>query len=261
MPEGGQNDPNAGQQRQQPNIVASVLRMVFMWWILSFMRGNKPKGPSRPLVNSFTRGELVDVALYLTETPRITNKMFEPEPALRMEKIGLATHPASGMNLTLDLPEGAKHNGSLFLHAFFARHGHEMNMYDKEFNGDDVFHGVVQMNKYMPKRKHKVQKKLLESNDRDESEEEEEKQEVVEDDGDNKIEIISYWKNMMTVAMVDDFSKYTNISVPPHVAQMMELQDEEHYKPMIFFNEFWVLKEGMIPINETIKTVPLEVSM
>lgn len=237
-----------------------------MWWILSFIRGNKPAGPSRPLVNSFIRGELVDVSLYLTETPMITPDMFDPksEPVLHMERIGLATHPASGLNLTLDLPEGAKQNGSLFLHAFFARHGHEMNMFDKGFDGDDVFHGVVQMNKYMPKRKHKIQKKLLEAKDDEVLKGEEAKVEEAEeswrDSGDNKTEIISYWKNLMTVAMVDDFSKYSNTSIPPHVYQMMDFQDEGHYKPMIFFNEFWVLRESMVPINETTDSVPLEVS-
>lgn len=265
MPEARQIAANGGgqqqQQQQQPNLMSSIFRMMFMWWMLSFLRGNKPGGPSRVLVNSFTRGEPVDVTLYVQDTPRITKKMFDSEPMWQLENVGLATQATEAKNLTVQVPERAKNNGSVYLHAFVSRRGFEINQFEPDFEPDSVVHGVIQMNKYMPKRKQKIQKNLLTTQET-EMEEEPKKQNLPVDYGENKTEIISYWKNMMTVATVDDFSKYSNNSIPPHLYPMMELHPyEDTYKPMIFFNEFWVLKEKMIPLNETTDTVPLEVTV
>ena len=33
------------------------------------------------------------------------------------------------------------------------------------------------------------------------------------------------------------------------------------YYPTIFFNDFWVLRDHLIPVNETVKVVPLHLSL
>lgn len=264
MPGAVQNagDGGQGQQRAQPSIMSSLMRMFFMWWVLSFIRGTKPPGPSRQLTNSFSKGESVDLTLYISDEPWVRPKLLDSEPLFELEDLGLATHPAIAKNLTVELTEGAKRNGSLYLHAFYSRHGYTIGQHGDGLDEASVFHGVMQMNQYMPKRKKKIQKNLLSAKESEEVAQEEEVVEEEEEEGNERTEIISYWKSPITLAVIDDFSKYSNNSIPPHFQPLMHVHEEEDtYSPMIFFNEFWVMKERMAPLNESIDSVTLEVSI
>ncbi|GMH33600.1 hypothetical protein BSKO_01434 [Bryopsis sp. KO-2023] len=274
------NGQQQQQQQQRPSLLSSLFRMMFMWWVMSFIRGNNQKGHQNYIVNTFTRGELMDLALFVDEDPSNplrypSHEMWKSDPVWQLEGIGLAIEPTVSKNVTIELTEDVQNNGTLFLHALLSRQGYEINPGDPSFDPASVVHSVVQLNKYMPKRKVRIHKNLLASGEEKKSEGEEETQsgggisgedakDVEVDAGageSNKTEIISYLKPLMTVAMVDDFTRYSDAGVPPHIAPLMNFDEDGNYLPMIFFNQFWILKENMIPINDTIDSTPIEITV
>ncbi|BBH02566.1 Transmembrane CLPTM1 family protein [Prunus dulcis] len=68
-----------------------------------------------------------------------------------------------------------------------------------------------------------------------------------EDNG--PVEWVSYWKPNITINLVDDF---TDLNLEPSTG---------NYFPTIFFNEFWLLRDKMIAINETVKELALNLEV
>ena len=72
-----------------------------------------------------------------------------------------------------------------------------------------------------------------------------------------------YWKPSLTINLVDDQSVYARGSISPDVAQMLHLQIDEKsgkYFPPFFFNEFWLLKEYLVVVNDTVENLNLTMS-
>ncbi|KAF3504121.1 hypothetical protein F2Q69_00045224 [Brassica cretica] len=94
----------------------------------------------------------------------------------------------------------------------------------------------------------------------------------VKDEG--PVEWISYWKPNVTVNLVDDFTRYPQHGVPPNIAPCilpflladyyLNIQVEPttvNYYPIVFFNEFWLLRDKLIAINETVSELPLNIEV
>jgi len=141
-----------------------------------------------------------------------------------------------------------KNNGSLYMHVFVMREGHD-------FEQHNAFYGVAPLTRFGPKRKEVKEKNLLFEEAGEESEEGPEEEEGPK-------EIVNYWKPKMTVAIVDDFSKYARNTVPPHLRPyIMFDQEADYYYPMIYFNEFWLLKRHMTELNVTVDAVTIELEL
>jgi hypothetical protein len=57
-----------------------------------------------------------------------------------------------------------------------------------------------------------------------------------------------YFKPNMTISMVDMFEAHNLNAIPPHLDPILQLShDSEKYYPLIYFNEFWTLKVGLLP--------------
>jgi hypothetical protein len=75
------------------------------------------------------------------------------------------------------------------------------------------------------------------------------------------IEIGSFWKPNLTLHLIDDHSRYARGGIPPQIEQNMQFDSESGgYYPVLFFNEFWLLRDYLIAINDTVKSLPLTVS-
>ena len=48
----------------------------------------------------------------------------------------------------------------------------------------------------------------------------------------------------------------------PQQATWMSLDDEAMtYKPTVFFNDFWLMRKHLVPVNETVTELPLHLSL
>jgi hypothetical protein len=113
----------------------------------------------------------------------------------------------------------------------------------------------------MPKRRIRKEKSLLGGND-----EEEQVEEELEPEVDPKAKVVqSYWSNNITLTIVGDSAKIDTRALHPMTSQFYHLgpktaDDKLTYYPPIFPNDFWLLKENMMPINTTTPKLPLHVS-
>ena len=242
--------PEQAAPRPGGGLIGTIARMVFVWWLMNYLKGGGRKSADQPVLrNLFQRGEPVDISFYIDPSPVIKEALLKKDPIWDLESVHLVIDDAVSKNVTFQLPESAQNNGSLYLHTFVMREGHE-------FEQHNAFFGVTRLTHYGPKRRETKEKNLL----FDEAQSEEDKEEEEEEEAPR--EIVNYWKPKMTVALVDDFSQYKQSTVPPHLRPLFLVDPEDdYYYPMIYFNEFWVLKSHMIEVNSTVDEVTIELTV
>ncbi|PQM34949.1 cleft lip and palate transmembrane protein 1 homolog [Prunus yedoensis var. nudiflora] len=220
--------------------ITGIIRIAVFWYFASkFFSPKKPSDPTQLSTNLFQKAEPLDMWLYLSEREKeyeISSMKYYPSEAL-------------------------KHNGSLYAHVFFARSGYPPDPSDPEYQPLAVFGKTHSIVTHLPKSKAGKKRSLLGGSK--DSDEKEPLIEVVDDtQGDSEdngpVEWVSYWKPNITINLVDDFTGYAHNAVPPNVAPYLNLEPSTgNYFPTIFFNEFWLLRDKMIAINETVKELAL----
>jgi len=89
---------------------------------------------------------------------------------------------------------------------------------------------------------------------------------VQEEEEDDDVDPLweAWWKPNMTMNLVDDYTSYKNRMVPPQVLpHLHELRTPSggKYFPVVFFNDFWLLRDKYIRINDTVTTLPLTMTV
>ncbi|KAK9110887.1 hypothetical protein Scep_018406 [Stephania cephalantha] len=75
-------------------------------------------------------------------------------------------------------------------------------------------------------------------------------------------EWVSFWKPNVTINLLDDFSRYPKDAVPPNIALFLNVEPVTgDYYPTVFFNDFWLLKDKLIQLNETVTELPLNLEV
>ncbi|CAG8571160.1 14794_t:CDS:10 [Funneliformis caledonium] len=84
----------------------------------------------------------------------------------------------------------------------------------------------------------------------------------------SEIPIVSYWHQNLTLNLISDNTVLPYSQLPPVVASHIQLDKTTlldpsskagYYLPVLFVNDFWVLKEHLMPINETVEEVLLNI--
>lgn len=263
-----------GQQPQQRQgfgqSISGVIRMAVFWYFASkfFFSPKKSAEPSLLMSNLFQKGEPLDMWLYLSEHEKFRD--FGDEKALIWHETNIpyaVWKPESTRSLSLKYQpsEALKHNGTLYTHVFFARSGYSLDPNDPEYQPLAAFGRSRPIVTFLPKSKNDKKKSLLGgtksiSEDKMMSKVEEASQEEIKDEG--PPEWISYWKPNVTINLVDDFTSYSANAVPPNIAPHLNVEPKTgNYFPTIYFNEFWLLKDKLIPINETVTELPLNLEV
>uniref|UniRef100_A0A5B7AXP3 Cleft lip and palate transmembrane protein 1 n=1 Tax=Davidia involucrata TaxID=16924 RepID=A0A5B7AXP3_DAVIN len=260
------------QQQQAPGygqMITGIIRIAVFWYFASkFFSPRKPTDPSLQISNLFHKAEPLDMWFYLSEHEKFND--FGSEGALVWHETNIpyaVWGPESTRSLSLKYypSEALKHNGSLYAHIFFARSGYTPDPNDPEYQPLAAFGRTHPVMIYLPKSKADKRKSLLGNSNG--SGEGETVAEVVEDTQvDSKengpVEWVSYWKPNITVNLVDDFTRYSQNAVPPNIAPYLNVEPSTgNYYPTIFFNEFWLLRDKLIPINETVTELPLNLEV
>ncbi|XP_010546275.1 PREDICTED: cleft lip and palate transmembrane protein 1 homolog [Tarenaya hassleriana] len=259
------------QRRQQQGggfgqTITGIIRIAVFWYFASkFFSPKRPADPSQLMSNIFQKGEPLDIWLYLSENEKFRD--FGNEGALVWHETNIpyaVWKPESTRTLSLKYypSEALKHNGSLYAHVFFARSGYSVDPSDPEYQPLNSFGRTQPVVTYLPKPKADKTKSLL-GNPTGSAES---KPEVDENDLDLKdegpTEWISYWKPNITINLVDDFTRYSRNGVPPNIAPYLLVEPRTgNYYPTVSFNEFWLLKDKLIQINETVTELPLNLEV
>ncbi|KAJ8769169.1 hypothetical protein K2173_000944 [Erythroxylum novogranatense] len=258
------------QQQEQGGIgqtIVGFIRIAVFWYFASkFFTSKKPSDPSLLMSNIFQKGESLDMWLYLSEHDKFND--FSNESALFWHETNIPYAvwvPESTRSLSLKYypAEALKHNGSFYAHVFFARSGFPVDPNDPEYHPVNAYGKTHPIVTYLPKSKADKRRSLLGNSEGSE-------QDIVSqmiDDGqidskDDPVEWVSYWKPNVTINLVDDFTRYPLNGVPPNIAPYLNVEPTTgNYFPSIFFNEFWLLRDKLIPINETVTELPLNLEV
>jgi hypothetical protein len=74
-------------------------------------------------------------------------------------------------------------------------------------------------------------------------------------------EIVSYWKPNLTLHLISDQTIYPAGGIPPQIKPHMRFAtNSSGYYPIVFFDDFWLLEENLIEINESVSTLTLTLS-
>ncbi|WCJ30599.1 hypothetical protein M5689_012147 [Euphorbia peplus] len=286
---GGEVAAGAGGAQQQGGIgqsITGIIRIAVFWYFVSkfFTPNSKPSDPSVLISNLFQKGDTLDMWFYLSEQEKF--KDFNNEGALVWHETNIpyaVWKPESTRTLSMKYypSENVKHNGTVYAHVFFARSGYPPDPSDPEYQPLFTFGRTHPIVIYMPKSRADKRRSLL-GGSKDSGEPEMISQ-VVDDNAldskddnaldskddnaldskdDGPVEWISFWKPNVTINLVDDFTRYPHNAVPPNVAPFLNVEPSSgNYYPTVFFNEFWLLREKLIPVNETVTEVPLHLEV
>ncbi|KAI3435432.1 uncharacterized protein J3R85_006031 [Psidium guajava] len=266
---GGGGGGGGGEQQQQRAqggfSLTGIIRIAVFWYFASkFFSPKKPSDPSMLMSNLFQKGESLDMWVYLSEHEKFND--FGSEGALVWHETNIpyaewGPHSTRSLSLTYHPSEALKQNGSLYAHVFFARSGYPPDPSDPEYQPLSAFGKTHPVVIHLPKSKADKRKRLL--GGQGESDGAGSVSQVIEEDKDEgPVEWIPYWKPNVTINLVEDFTRYPRNAVPPNVAPYLNVEPTTgSYYPTIFFNEFWLLRNKLIPINETVDEVPLNLEV
>lgn len=138
-----------------------------------------------------------------------------------------------------------------------------MDPTDENYDMAKAYRTVKLMNRYMPKKKVVKTKKLIGATEEEKAAEEAESEPSVVDELGNPI-ITSYWHSNLTLEVVENSGAVNYAGTPPPLLKYIRLEatgkrdasgKNGWYYPIVFTNDFWLLKEHMVELNSTVTYV------
>ncbi len=197
---------------------------------------NPTTGPAGSL---WPIGLKTDFSVYISENDSIDPWTTTPSVDERSVVFGDASFHRI-VELDVDIPESVRHNSTLYAHIFWGREDWKTKT-DNVHDVRKVLYRRKLLTRYLPKKKEAKLKKLMSKS--------EEKEVAKEDSGD---QILSYWYPNLTLCIVSDASPIQKSVFPAPVARHIHLVDDgRFYTPIFFVNDFWMLGEKLVAINDT----------
>ncbi|KAJ1519561.1 hypothetical protein ONE63_004839 [Megalurothrips usitatus] len=244
-----------------------IIRALVIYFITSFFRRPQPTAPSTdpvtgvqtkaslPAFNLFENGTAMDLYVFISESKKFAD--FENHEALIWRKNNLIYGDwYSGPNgdgtfilkSQIRTSDAVQNNGSIYLHVYCMKHGKSPKQQEQYGT-----HAVRQLNKF--KRRRYTKTKNLLTGETSATPEEVMKAETM------KEEVVSHWHPNLTLSLVTDQTNWIQGTVPPPLNEYIEfVEGGTHYRPVLYFNDFWNMLRDYQPINSTTKTLDLELT-
>ncbi|KAL5267468.1 hypothetical protein ACHWQZ_G004485 [Mnemiopsis leidyi] len=254
-----------GQQPEQQNTWKNVLWRFFSMYIMisvipSFFRGKQapvttPEGKAAPghASNMWPTGTIFDLYLYTSTEENFhlpSSSLLCKFDQLKMGEWYDGEENNGQRNFLANIPTTVElqNNGTMYLHIAAARNNALLDTQHPQYNKQDV---VVFSRMWTRFKKRKIESttNLLTGVTKN-------KIEGAEDG-----EIISYWHPNLTISMLDDQRVWpVGQQIPPPFDKWVDIDMElMQYKPILYINDYWELNSDLIPINDTVKELPLNV--
>jgi len=172
------------------------------------------------------------------------------------------------------VPPAVQRNATLWLDAFVTQAGHSPDPAAPSYPGKQaVLHVRKSLTRYHPLRKVRATKNLL-SGSKDESPkarltaEERVAADAAELAEFKALPIVSYYHPNVTLQIVSSSGALAYHSFPPNLQELVHLVEGDdkddngraYYYPITYANDFWLLRDHMSPLNETVSRLPLYVT-
>ncbi|EWC48257.1 hypothetical protein DRE_02361 [Drechslerella stenobrocha 248] len=207
--------------------------------------------------------EPIDISVYVTEAPGNLNVadpvMIQRHRVFHTENYKMDDFQEDrGSSSSIQFSDNVQHNGTLWAVVYVNKHG------VVEHNASNSYAQYKLLTRFMPKKKIVKVKKLLGGN------KEEEVEEVVQEPAGEGPTIATYWHANLTINVVANTGPQNYPQMHPALRMHYSLERDDArdqygrngwFYPVVFINDFWLLKEHMVAINETVKTQPLHVNV
>ncbi|KAJ3090478.1 hypothetical protein HK102_003622 [Quaeritorhiza haematococci] len=269
-----QNQPNPLQQ-----FLTAVTRAIFIYYLISWFTGagRTPQTPTKPVLDPTTghvvqkqisqylpiwkQGISTDLYVYLSEDPVLSDFKRNGDASLVWTEKGMNFgdfEVERKKDIVVPVSENVQNNGSLWAHVYLTEKGYSPDPYSPHFSEDKTLYYRKLLTRFMPKKKSVIKKKLVAGDKKEEVQPEEEELDIDEETGEPPI--ISYWWPNMTINVIAE-SNAIPLNTPPLVLQHLRLNREgDRYYPIFYCNDFWMLSDQLMPINDTVKSLNLSMS-
>ncbi|KAG6891698.1 hypothetical protein C0992_010101 [Termitomyces sp. T32_za158] len=217
--------------------------------------------PPKEVTLAWALGQPLDMHVRLTTAPPA--QVFNMPNWLKEQDKGLPTFVWSNItfgdwnaeyNAEFDVkfPKNVLNNGSLWMDVFLTKEGAVPDPKHPNFNPENIHLVRKLLTPYLAKSKIRKEKKLLGGGDTLSKIEEHEEADQFN----------------ITLALISDAVKVPYSSLPLPILEHLHLTSERDetatkgfYKPIIFPNEFWHLREYYIEINSTTPSLPIQITL
>ena len=164
------------------------------------------------------------------------------------------------IHTTITMPKEVQENGTLWAHFYVALTGHQIDPMAKDYDIATASHFFRPLNQFLPKKRVRKLKNLLDKSNETEPVEEEPR----------GPQIGSFYHPNFTIAVIPDSGVQNWPNMHPSMRKNVNLEpsgarDESGantwYYPVIFLNTFWQLRSHMTELNDTVKTLPLNIQL
>ena len=194
----------------------------------------------------------LDMRVYFNHDPFLANPSKETPDWV---EYGITYDDDAGsirqQNLTFDRRgklAGLWQNRTVYAHVLFTWNGHGMRPKPRTPSDYDNVYISTPMTVHSALRRPEATKHLLTGHAGTSDV-------APEDDG-----VALYWKPSLHATLVDDFSVYAEGGIPPSILRHMTFAPHGEYYPVIYINDFWLTRNKLTRINETVDRVGVEAS-
>jgi Cleft lip and palate transmembrane protein 1 (CLPTM1) len=224
--------------------------------------GPKPDYFDKVLRNAWTGGTPCSLRLFMSESEKLTVtdvRALELEPVWAVDglKFDGDTSNERAVNVTLSVPVAVNaQNGSWWAHAFLAKPDVWRAESDEDFAAvdleGDVLYARYNLVRWM--KKPKVQKNLLDDVKVDGSADA-----AAGDAAGSEPEQL--WKPVVPIELIYELKNVKLAAMPAKVASEYRVsKDETMYYPPFVVNDFWIIRDQLQRMNESVMDVTLEIS-
>lgn len=268
-----------GQQQQSgwAMFKGFATRMVIMYMVMSFFRGNSsnnqtqttavgPNGeqitvPVKQGANIFPKGTSMSIFIYLNDLEFLPEGYLNQEaPHWSLEEIeygdwygGPNKDSTYFTHFKYVVPESVQNNGTIYLHCFLTKDGSGHNPLVAPYNAKNVIYRSKAITKFK-KREFKRTKNLLTGETETLPE-----LRLAENETD-RVEISSHFHPNFTINVVDDHTPWKQGQVPSPLDKFILFDESGDYYPIVFFNDYWNLNSDFMPLNDTVKEIDFQLS-
>jgi len=212
----------------------------------------------------------MDMSIYLSEgymLPQLSHPKMQDNLVFNEKDIKIGDwNEKRSVAVDVNFSESVQHNGTLFAHIFVAKHGAEMDPQAPGYDPTQSYRVIKMLTRYHQKKKVVKTKKLIGGTAEDSVDEEE----IPATTPDGKPIITSYWHSNLTLNLVGDGGvlNYQTLPVPLRQHVVLEQTGAREktgrngwYYPIVYPNEFWLLRDHMVELNSTVRSLPLYIDL
>lgn len=203
----------------------------------------------------------VDISIYISPSLALPALSSLPPDGLVMEEKNFVIgdyNEQREISTSFAVPKTVQENGTLWAHFYMALSGHQMDPLASDYDPGKANHFSRPLNQYLPKKRARKLKNLLDKSE--EPEEEPEPETTIE----------SFYHPNCTLSVIPDTGIQDWRAIHPAVRSNFQLEatgardgsgQNTWYYPVIFMNRFWQLRSQMTEINSTVQQLPLNIHL